>query len=118
MSVTSELDRITGTVTRQSAVLRLLLAGACFVIIVGGLKVAAPIVTVVLLGLLVAQSLSNVPMWLMKKGLKPGLSVLVSILAVLIGGLLLVVLFSISTARLADNLPAYQTRLAALRDSV
>ena len=118
MSVTSGVDRMTEAVTRQSAVLRLLLAGACFVIIVGGLKAAAPIVTVVLLGLLVAQSLSNVPMWLMKKGLKPGLSVLVSILFVLIGGLLLVALLSISTARLADNLPAYQTRLSALRDNV
>ena len=92
--------------------LRLLLAAACFVIIVAGLKVAAPIVSVVLLGLLVAQSLSNVPMWLMKKGLKPGLSVLLSILLVLVGGLLLVLMFSISTARLADNLPTYQARLS------
>ena len=98
--------------------LRLFVAAACLVIIVAGLKVAAPIVSVVLLGLLVAQSLSNVPMWLMKKGLKPGLSVLVAILFVLVGGLLLVLMFSISTARLADNLPTYQARLSALRDSV
>ena len=119
MSIGLEVDRITGAVTnRQSAVLRLLVAGACFVIVVGGLKVAAPIVSVVLLGLLVAQSLSNLPMWLMKKGLKPGLSVLLSILFVLVGGLLLVLMFSISTARLADNLPTYQARLSALRDSV
>ena len=116
--MTSDVDRITGAVTnQQSAVLRLCVAGACFVIIVGGLKVAAPIVSVVLLGLLVAQSLSNVPMWLMKKGLKPGLSVLLSILSVLGGGLLLVAMFSISTARLADNLPTYQARLSALKDN-
>ena len=119
MSVTSDGDRLIGAVTnRQSAVLRLLVTGACFVIIIAGLKVAASLVSVVLLGLLVAQTLSNVPMWLMKKGLKPGLSVLLSILLVLVGGLLLVVMFSVSTARLADNLPAYQTRLAALRDSL
>lgn len=119
MSVISEVDRMAAAVTsRQSAVLRLLVTGACFVIIVGGLKLAAPIVTLVLLGLLVAQSLSNLPMWLMKKGLKPGISVLVSILFVLLGGLLLVAFFSISTARLADNLPTYQVRLTGLRDSV
>ena len=119
MSISADLDLITGAGTnRQRAVLRLVVAGACFVIIVGGLKIAAPIVSVVLLGLLVAQTLSNVPMWLMKKGLKPGLSVLLSILLVLVGGLLLVVMFSVSTARLADNLPAYQTRLSALRDNV
>lgn len=119
MSIGSEVDRITGAVTnRQSTVLRLFVAGACFVIIVAGLKIAAPLVSVVLLGLLVAQSLSNLPMWLMKKGLKPGLSVLLSILFVLVGGLLLVLMFSISTARLADNLPTYQARLSALRDSV
>lgn len=115
MSVTSDVERMIGP---QPGVLRLLLAGACFVIIVGGLKIAAPIVSVVLLGLLVAQTLSNLPMWLMKRGLKPGVSVLVSILFVLVGGLLLVALFSVSTARLADNLPAYQTRLSAIRDNV
>jgi AI-2 transport protein TqsA len=109
---------IPGGTSRQSAVLRIFVTGACFVIIVAGLKVAAPLVSVVLLGLLVAQTLSNLPIWLMKKGLKPGLSVLLSILVVLVGGLLLVVMFSVSTARLADNLPAYQTRLVALRDSL
>jgi len=93
-----------------------LVAGACFVIVVAGLKAAAPIVNLVLLGLLVAQTLSPLPMWLMKKGLKPGLSVLVSILVVLAGGGLLVALFSLSTARLVDNLPAYQSGLLALRD--
>jgi len=118
MSMTTDLERIAAAAaTRQSTVLRLLTAGACFVIIVAGLKLAAPIVTVVLLALLVAQSLSNVPMWLMKKGLKPGASVLLSILLVLAGGLLLVVLFSVSTARLADNLPTYQSRLSAIRDN-
>jgi predicted PurR-regulated permease PerM len=116
MSVNSVVERITGS--DRSGVLRLLAAGACLVIIVAGLKVAAPIVTLVLLGLLVAQSLSNVPMWLMKKGLKPGASVLVSILFVLAGGLLLVGGFSISTARLADQLPTYQARLSAIRDNV
>jgi predicted PurR-regulated permease PerM len=75
-------------------------------------------VNLVLLGLLIAQSLSNLPMWLMKKGLKPGASVLVSILFVLAGGLLLVGLFSISTARLAEKLPTYQARLSAIRDNV
>lgn len=119
MSVISEVERITGAVTgQQSGVLRVLLAGACFVIIVAGLKLAAPIVNLVLLGLLVAQSLSNVPMWLMKKGLKPGVSVLVSILFVLAGGLLLVGMFSISTAQLADQLPTYQARVTAIRDNV
>src|SRR5262245_20950645 len=109
---------VTRAAERQSSVQRVLIAGACFVIIVAGLKLAAPIVNLVLLGLLVAQSLSNVPMWLMKKGMKPGTSVLVSILFVLIGGLLLVLMFSLSTARLADNLPAYQARLSGLRDQV
>jgi predicted PurR-regulated permease PerM len=119
MSISSEVERVTALFNgRQSTVLRVLLAGACCVIIVAGLKLAAPIVSLVLLGLLVAQSLSNVPMWLMKKGLKPGTSVLVSILFVLAGGLLLVVLFSVSTARLADNLPTYQARLSVLRDNV
>jgi len=44
--------------------------------------------------------------------------VLVSILFVLAGGLLLVALFSLSTARLADRLPIYQARLTAVRDNI
>jgi predicted PurR-regulated permease PerM len=119
MSAISELERITGAAgDRQSNVLRMLALGACFVIIVAGLKAAAPIVNLVLLALLVAQSLSNVPMWLTKKGMKPGVSVLLSILVVLAGGLLLVALFSVSTARLADQLPTYQARLSTIRDNV
>ena len=115
----TDVERIFAAATdRQSVVLRLLIAGASLVLIIAGLKLAAPIVNLILLGMLVAQSMSNLPMWLMKRGLKPGLSVLLSIVFVLIGGLLMVGMFSISTARLADNLPTYQTRLAALRDNV
>jgi predicted PurR-regulated permease PerM len=113
------MQRTPGVASSQlSGLLPVLVAGACLVIIVGGLKIAAPLVNLVLLGLLVAQSLSNVPMWLMKKGLKPGVSVLVSILFVLAGGLLLVGLFSVSTARLADQLPTYQARVTAIKDNV
>ena len=111
------MERFTNALNdRESRLLRLLIAGACVVIIVAGLKAAAPIVDLVLLGLLVAQTLSPLPMWLMKKGLKAGLSVLLSILVVLAGGGLLVALFSLSTARLVDNLPTYQSGLLALRD--
>jgi len=112
------MAHITGVATDQSRLLRMLLAGAAFVIIVAGLKAAAPIVNVVLLALLIAQSLSPLPMWLMKKGAKPGSSVFLSLLLVILGGLLLVALFSLSTARLADRLPAYQARFTALRDNV
>jgi len=101
---------------RQGRMLRVLLAGACFVVVVAGLKVAAPILNLLLLGALVAQTLSPLPTWLMKKGMKPGGAVLVSILVVIAGGLLLVAGFSLSTARLVDKLPGYQTGLVALRD--
>jgi predicted PurR-regulated permease PerM len=119
MSAASVVERVAGAISeRESRLQRLLLAGACFVVIVAGLKLAAPLVNLVLLGLLVAQTLSNLPAWLMKRGLKPGLSVLLAILFVLAGGLLLVLLFSISTARLADQLPTYQTRLSMIRDNL
>ncbi|MGH9261106.1 MAG: hypothetical protein ACRD08_14630, partial [Acidimicrobiales bacterium] len=103
---------------QQSRALRWLLAGACLVIIVAGLKAAAPIVNVVLLGLLIAQTLSPLPVWLMKKGLKAGASVLVSILVVLGGGLVLAMLMGLSTARLVERLPTYQSGLTTLRDQV
>ncbi|HWC74295.1 MAG TPA: AI-2E family transporter, partial [Gemmatimonadales bacterium] len=118
MRTQQEIERITGALGERAGLFRVLVAGASLVIVVAGLKLAAPIVNLVLLGLLVAQSLSNVPTWLVKKGLKPGVSVIVSILLVLAGGLLIVGLFSVSTARLVDQLPAYQERLSVIRDKV
>lgn len=117
MAVSRDVERMAEALEgRQSRLLRVLLAGACFVIVVAGLKVAAPILNLVLLGALVAQTLSHLPTWLMRKGMKPGGSVLVSILVVITGGLLLVAGFSLSTARLVDKLPGYQTGLVDLRD--
>jgi predicted PurR-regulated permease PerM len=113
------MERMAEALTeRQGRILRVLLAGACFVVVVAGLKVAAPILNLVLLGALVAQTLSPLPMWLMRRGFNPGSSVLISILVVIAGGLLLVVGFSLSTARLVDRLPAYQEGLVAMRDKL
>ncbi|HUL04102.1 MAG TPA: AI-2E family transporter [Gemmatimonadales bacterium] len=113
------MERITRALNdREAGLLRVLLAGACLVIIVTGLKAAAPIVNVMLLGLLVAQSLTPLPMWLMKRGRAPGVSVAISILIVVLGGLVLVGLFTLSTARLVDQFPTYQAGLATLKDNL
>jgi predicted PurR-regulated permease PerM len=91
-----------------------LIGGACLVIILAGVKAAAPIVTLVLLALLLAQSIAPLPNWLMTKRLAPWLAVLITVLIVAIGGLAALSLLGASLAGLIDKLPAYQAKLTLL----
>jgi predicted PurR-regulated permease PerM len=98
--------------------LRFLVAGACIVIIIAGLKAAASILTPFLLALLLAQSIRPFPDWLMRKRLSPGLSVLVTLLLVLVGGIAVASWLGVSIAQLIDWLPTYQVGLANLQEKV
>ncbi len=101
-----------------SPALRALIGGACLVIILAGLKAAAPIVTLVLLALLLAQSIAPLPNWLMTKRLAPWLAVLITLLLVIVGGLAALSLLGASLAGLIGKLPAYQAKLTILWDDI
>ncbi len=86
--------------------------------IVGGMHFAAPVVNLILLSFLLAMSVTPFMEWAIRKGARPGLAVTITILAVIFGGLALSALLGVSIARLIDQLPAYQPRLAEVRDSL
>jgi len=96
--------------------LRFLVAAACIVVIIAGLKAAASILTPFLLALLLAQSIRPFPDWLMRKRLSAGLSVLVTLLLVLVGGVAVASWLGVSIAQLIDRLPTYQVGLANLQE--
>ena len=104
--------------TQFSPTLRFLITGACVVIIIAGVKAAAPILSTFLLALLIAMSISPLPNWLMRKRMSPGIAVLVTLLIVVIGGIAVVSLLGVSITRLIQTLPAYQTGLTELRDGM
>ena len=88
-----------------------LLEAACAVVIVGGIKIAAPLLTNIFLAWLLAYSISPLPDWLIRKRFPRTAAVLLTLLVVVGGGLAIAFLFGLSVSRLVDKLPAYQERL-------
>ncbi len=105
-------------VTRNTPILRLLLGAACFVIIAAGMKAASSVVNLVLLAVLVAQSLSPVLFWLMNRGFSRSFSILATILAVIVGGVVLVFLLANSLSQLSARMPAYEAHIAGTQENI
>jgi len=100
--------------TPLSSVLDYLVAAASIVLIVAGLKLAAPIVNVILLAFLLAFSISPIQHWLIKKRCPRGLAVSTTILLILTGGSALISILAVSVAGLIGKLPAYEASLTDL----
>ena len=106
------------TVERPSPLLRLVVLGAGLVIIAAGMKAAASVVNLVLLSLLLAATLSPVPVMLTKRGMGRGAAIGLTVLLSILGGVALVFVLARSVSRLSDNLPVYQASLSGLVDGV
>jgi predicted PurR-regulated permease PerM len=95
-----------------------LLAGASIVIIVAGLRAAAPIVGPLLLAMLLTASIAPVVLWQLRRGSSKTRAIVLTILGVIIASILIGSLVGLSVARLAQNLPTYEIKLVELRDSL
>jgi len=100
------------------ALLRYLVGAACVVVIVAGLKMAAPMVTLILMSLLLAFAISPVQKWLIRRKFRRGWAVLVTVLIVVVGGSGLFSLLAVSVAGFLDRLPVYEAGLARLGKSL
>jgi AI-2 transport protein TqsA len=98
--------------------LRLLIAGACLVVIVAGIKAVAPILTTFLLALFLALILSPLMLFLVRRGAPAGLAVALTLLIVFVGGAAVLTLVGVSVTQLSHRLPAYGQQLAVLRDQL
>ena len=72
-------------------ILRGLIAAACLVIILAGIKAVAPTLTPFLIALLLAQVLSPLMLLLMRQGVRRWLAVTITLLVVFVGGAIVVV---------------------------
>jgi len=106
------------TVERPTPLLRLVVLGAGLVIIAAGMKASASVVNLVLLSLLLAATLSPVPVYLTKRGMGRGAAIGLTVLLSILGGAALIFVLARSVSRLSDNLPVYQASLAGLVDAV
>jgi predicted PurR-regulated permease PerM len=108
----------TFTSDRGSPLFRLVLLGAGLAIIAAAMKAAAPVVNLVLLSLLLAATLSPIPVILTKKGMGRGAAIGLTALLALLGGAALIMVLTRSLGRLSENLPVYQASLSGLVDGV
>ncbi len=96
--------------------LRVLLGGACLVVIIAGLKATAPVLNIFMLAIVISQSLAPLTEFLMKRKVPPVWAALISVVLVLVIGVVIIGLLGTSLARLTATLPQYESGLLALRD--
>jgi predicted PurR-regulated permease PerM len=95
-----------------------LMGAASVVLIIAGLKLAAPIVNLILVSFLLAFSISPIQNWLIKKRFSKGLAVLITILLILTGGSGLISILAVSVAGLIEKLPSYEASLTSLWNTI
>ncbi len=97
---------------------RLLLAAASAVVVLAGIRAAAPVINPVLIALLITIAWSPGSLWLRKRGWPPTVAALTGIVVgVAIVAMIGFLMWS-SLAQLQEKLPEYQERVSSLRDSV
>ncbi len=94
-----------------SPLLHNLLIGACLVIIIAGMRVAAPLLSPLLLTLFLAMLLYPAYQWLLSRGIPTWLTVSIMVVGVLLVGALVLGLLWISVGQLRSNLFLYASRL-------
>lgn len=90
---------------------RAVIAGACIVIILAGMRAASSLVGFILLAMLLAVSITPVLGWLVKKGLSRSFALLIIILIVIVGGVGVATFVGTSLAELVQMLPEYEAGL-------
>ena len=102
----------------MSPILRILIGGACIVIIVAGLRAASGIVGFLLIASLIAISLTPIVIFLTNKGVKRQLALLITILVILFLGFLLTTLLGSSVFELTRTLPNYEQRFQDILNGI
>ena len=102
----------------MSPILRILIGGACIVIVIAGIKAASDIIGFVLLAVLLAVSITPLVVFLTHKGLKRWQSLFITIASLLVLGTLIITLLGTSIYELSRTLPAYEPRMQEIIVSV
>lgn len=89
----------------------ILITAAAFVIIVAGMRAAAPILVSILLSSFISVICGPPLFWLRRKGVPNPLALVIVIAAVIAGGMILAVLVGTSLDDFSRELPVYQERI-------
>jgi predicted PurR-regulated permease PerM len=98
--------------------LRLLIGAAAVAIIVLGLRSLAPVLTVFMVAIVLAEVLAPVMQWFMRRGLSGAAAAIITVAITLVCGVGLIGLLINSLTRLIQTLPNYQQQLSSLGASL
>jgi predicted PurR-regulated permease PerM len=96
--------------------MKLLVAAACFVVIIAGVRAVSSVLNNVLMALLLAQVMAPIAGILVRRGLKAPIAVGITVFSVLVFLVTVSVTLGRSLAGLSRDLPTYATALDSLRD--
>jgi predicted PurR-regulated permease PerM len=102
----------------MTPLLRLLLGAAAVMVIVFGLRALAPVLTVFMVAIVVAETLAPVMEWLMRRGLSGAMASVLTLAITVVCGVVLIGLLINSLTGLVQTLPQYQQQLASLSESI
>ena len=95
----------------RSRLLHGLLVGACLVVVIAGMRAAAPFLSPLLLALFLAILLYPVYKWLLGRGIPTWLAVILMVAGVMLVGMGVLALLWLSVEQLRANLFIYAARL-------
>lgn len=97
---------------------RVMLVGAAFVVVVGGVKLAADLLIPLLLSVFIAMMVLPLQGWLKKRGVPSALAILLVLLLITLCGFLLAAVVGSSINDFRENLPFYTQRLKELSEGL
>ncbi len=95
-------------------IIQYLLGAAAIVIIIAGMKLGAGLINQILLAFLLTMCITPLPEWLIRKGVPKGISILISLVVILVGGFLIAAMLASSIANMVESIPVYQERLSLI----
>ncbi len=95
-----------------------LLKAACLVVLIFGARAMGSFLSVILLAILLAYSVSPVPIWLIRKRVPNGLAILATVMLAIAVGAGALTLAGASIVQLKERLPVYERNWAELIESV
>ena len=99
-------------------ILRWLIAAASVVVIVSGLKAAAPVANPLLLALLIVPMILPVQQWLIRRHVSRPIATAITVIVLLVVLVSVILFVGTSVAHMARQLPTYAPKLATLRDGL
>src|SRR3982751_6078636 len=98
----------------ETPFMRFLLASACIVIIVAGIKAISSALIIVLFAILIAQCIHPLTVWLRARKMSSTVAVIITVMVVIIVGVAIISIVGSAVTGIRAKIPEYSVRISAL----